>query len=264
MSAALQLNESNLMRGIVHGPLTNSRFRHHLELNILGDEAKVCSFDCGYCHLGATHLRLNKVKHEVSFPSPEDIGQELAQVLTRLQTEGIALDRICISGNGEPTLHPEFVKVIQNVLSVRDTHYPGLAVAVLTNGALLDNRKISDALNSVDERIVKIDAGNEKLFKAMNAPLSRASLARVLVGIQSLKDVIVQSLFTQGVVDNTGLPHLDDWMEAVAMVRPKAVHIHTLSLPGVTPGLKACDEDTLYTIASRLERKTQIKAFVTL
>lgn len=248
---------------IAYGPVQTRRFGRALGVNVLGTDIKACSFDCAYCDLGPTTLRLNKVKTDVPFPTVDEISVAVNDALKVIHESGPSFDTISISGNGEPTLHPEFVEVVRVILTARETWMPGKPVVVLTNGSTLDQRKIVEALNKTDGRIVKVDAGNERMFKAFNSPLSRTTLAKVISGVRGLKDVTVQSLFAKGVVDNTSHSDVDDWIEVIAMIKPKAVQIHGINRVTSRAGFTSCDEDTLYSIASRLERKTGIKALVT-
>ena len=255
-------DDSLLVKEIVYGPLPESNDPTAMGINILGYEQKICSFDCPYCDLGRTTVRLNQLKGEGNFPSLAQLTLEITEAFKKIHTEGPPANEFCLSGNGEPTLHPDFPEVVKAVLAARDLWLPGKKISILTNGALADSRKITDALNLLDERIIKIDAGNEKAFKLANAPLSRTNLARVLAGVRKMKDVTVQSLFFGGTLTNTNTTDIDDWIEVIAMLRPKSVRILGMSRPSSVPGLVRCEEDTLYAIASRLERKTQIKAIV--
>lgn len=249
--------------GIVYGPIESRRFGKSLGVNILGQESKFCSFDCPYCHLGPTTARLNRLKEDGVLPSIATITEELTRALQTIHSRGPSVDAITLSGNGEPTLHPDFPEIVNHLLSARNAWLPGKPIVLLTNGAMLDQRKIAEAANKLDSRIVKIDAGNEKTFKMINAPLARVNLARILSGTRNLKDFVVQSFFCQGDVDNTKPADLEDWIEVIAILKPKGVQIHGLSREGARPGLIRCDEDTLHTIASKLERRTGVKALIT-
>lgn len=248
--------------GITYGPFANGPFGISVGINPVGDKAKVCSFDCQYCDLGRTTLRLNRLKSEDILPTVEQIEAAVQKTLMKIHAEGPRFDSLCVSGNGEPTLHPHFPDVAKAIMKERDQWFPDRPVILMTNGALLDNRKIAEAANLFTERIVKIDCGNERLFKQVNAPLSRANLARVLAGVRRVKDVIVQSLFFTGEFANTNPTDIDDWIEVIGIIRPKAVHIYGLSRNPANPNLQPCDEDTLYAIASKLERRTMIKATI--
>ena len=270
MSAARVLKEETVptgtapaFTGVVYGPEHHPLLQRVIGVNILGTGQKACSFDCNYCDLGRTSLRLNRLKNEINFPTPAEVAAELEKGFSKIHAVGPTIDAILLSGNGEPTLHPDFPEIVKVLLAARDQWLPTKPIGILSNGAGLDTRKITDAMNLLNERIIKIDAGNERAFKAMAAPLSRTTLSRVLLGARKLKDITIQSLFHKGVIDNTVQSDIDDWLEVVAMIRPKAVHIQGINRPAAQEGLIRCDEDTLYSIASRLERKTQIKAVVT-
>jgi wyosine [tRNA(Phe)-imidazoG37] synthetase (radical SAM superfamily) len=248
--------------GVIYGPFENPNYGSTIGINLLGTKQKVCSFDCVYCDLGRTEVRMNRLKTDIEFPSVEQVKDAVTAALQKIHTSGPRVDSIIISGNGEPTLHPDFPAVIEAIVEARNAWLPGRPISLFTNGAALDTRKITDAVNLLDERVVKIDAGGEKLFKTVNAPLTRANLARVLSGIHKLKDVVVQSLFFEGTITNTSTADVDEWLELIAVIKPKAIQIQGLSRSAATEGLKRCEEDTLYAIASRLERKTSLKAIV--
>ena len=55
---------------------------------------------------------------------------------------------------------------------------------------------------------------------------------------------------------------LDEWIEAVGMIKPDIVHLYTLDRVPAVSGLVKTDEDTLYTIAAKLEKRTRIKSKV--
>lgn len=247
---------------IVYGPFESIHFGRVLGINLLGAAVKACSFDCGFCHLGPSALRLNQIRQENILPSLDSIKEAVADAFKKIHAQGPAIDFIQISGNGEPTLHHEFAGIAEFVRRNRDLWLPEKKIQVFSNGSQLGQRKIVLALNELDERVIRIDAGNENMFKKVNAPLSRTSLSQVLDGIRRLKDVSAQCMFVEGPLDNTTGQDLDDWMEAIALVRPRIVYIQTVTDSPWTPGLLRCDEDTLYTIASKLERRTGLKSVV--
>lgn len=261
MNAAEKLNNSSLFNGIVYGPVESRRYGASLGLDLLGRE-KACSFDCGYCDLGPSLARLNQLKQDSFLPSTKEILDAAQAAFSHLHANGPAIDVICISGNGEPTLHPEFLEVVKGLIDLRNLWLPGKPLIALSNGANLSQRKVVSALNLLDERVIKIDAGNEKIFKLVNAARSRVSLAQVLSSLTKLGDFTVQSMFIQGAVDNTKPADIEDWIEVIAMIRPKAVQIQGMSRPAHRNDLIAPDEDSLHSINAKLERRTGIRAKV--
>ena len=71
---------------------------------------------------------------------------------------GEKLDVITFAGNGEPTLHPEFEKIIDTTLYLRDHYYPEAKISVLSNATRIHDESVFRALNRVDNNILKLDS----------------------------------------------------------------------------------------------------------
>lgn len=243
---------------LVYGPSETRRLGLSLGINPLGVE-KICSFDCPYCSLGRTRVRLNQLKKNVTFPEIHEIETALRDKLQLHSLSGRQLDTIAISGNGEPTLYPNFLELVEKVLQIRQEVLPRTPVVILSNGAHIDSRKMVHALDLLDERMIKLDVGSDHEFKQMNSPLIRANLSKVIEGARKLRDRIVQTIILTGRIDNTISPALEEWMEAVGLISPKEVHLYTLKESSEDPSLLAANEDLLYTVASKLKRRSQVE-----
>lgn len=274
MSASRKLNDpveapttllvvAPALTGVVTGVSVDVALGRVLNVNLLGNQTKICSFDCVYCNLGATTIRLNQIKKDANLPTVEQVVNEVRFHIANAIGADADYEYICLTGNGEPTLHPEFVEIVHALLELKRTAAPTRKLAVRTNGSTLDARKTLEAINLLDDRVVKLDVGNDRLFKAFNGPLTRKTLTRLISDIRGLRDVVIETVLLKGVGDNTDATDIEDWIEAVAMTQPKRVHLRTISSTIPHPrGIEGCDEDMLYMIASRLERKTQIRATV--
>lgn len=241
---------------LVYGPVTSLRYGSTLGINLLGTE-KVCSYNCVYCSLGPTVLTMNRIRKDYEFPKLDDIRHAFKEYIMR----SVETKAVVVSGNGEPTLYPDFDEAMKLVCELRDAHLPGTKIVVLSNGAHLDNKKVVGGLNLADERVIKIDAGNDALMQKVNDPLIRINMAKFLTGIRKLKDNTIQSLFFNGEIDNTGTEAIEDWIEVIGMIKPKAIQICTLR-PGQDARYKSVDEDTLYSIAFKLKKRTGLEADV--
>lgn len=243
---------------IVYGPVQSLRYGTTLGINLLGGE-KVCSYNCVYCHLGPTQLTMNKIRKDYEFPGLDQIRADFKNYIKK----SVPCEAIVVSGNGEPTLYAEFEDAMKLIVELRAEHLPGVKIVVLSSGAHLDNKKAVAGLNLADERVIKIDAGNDVLLQKVNDPLVRLNMAKFLSGFRKLKDCTVQTLFFTGEIDNTGPEAIDEWIEVLGMIKPAAVQICTLTRPsGVNPHLKPADEDTLYGIAFKLKKRTTLEAAV--
>lgn len=229
-----------------------------LEVNILGGE-KVCSFDCVYCNLGPTTKRLGKMKENIDFPTADYIVTSVAHELSSRRQQpkqNTMLFGLLISGNGEPTLHPDFESIMKGLVATRDELMPTLKILVMTNGDSLDDRETVRALNLADERIVKIDVATEDSFRAFNKPLSRTKLEKVIRGAKQLKDCIVQAAVAS-IPSALNSKQLDDWLEVVGLIAPKNVYLHSVDIEGQTT-----DRDEVLRVAHLLERRTKLKALL--
>lgn len=236
---------------LIYGPVQSLRYGTTLGVNLLGG-VKVCSYNCVYCRLGPTELTMNKIRKEYTFPSLEEIKGAFREQISKPGT----YSRIMISGNGEPTLHDEFDEACKLILGLRDEHFPGVPVGILSNGAHLDNKRVVTGMNLLDERVIKLDAGTDNLLNKFNDPLVRITVSKLIAGIAKLQDCVVQSMFTTGAVDNSSGDVLDEWIEIVGMVKPKSVQICTLTDPGPVAGLLPLSEDALDAIAFKLKKRT--------
>lgn len=242
---------------LIYGPVTSLRYGSTLGVNLLGAE-KVCSYNCVYCHLGATQLTMNKVRKDYEFPSLESIKTAFREYIKK----SVRTDAIVISGNGEPTLYPQFEEAAQMLVELRNEHIPGTKLVVLSNGAHLDNKKVIQGMNLLDERVIKLDAGNDGLMQRINDPLVRINMTKFLSSLRKLSDCTVQALFVQGEITNTSPEALEEWIEVVGMIKPKNVQICTITRPGFRPEFRAVDDDTLYGIAFKLKKRTGLEAQV--
>jgi wyosine [tRNA(Phe)-imidazoG37] synthetase (radical SAM superfamily) len=201
---------------------------------------------------------MNKIRKEIQFPSRQEIVDAVRAQLRKTAD----IDAITFSGNGEPTLHPDFEEIVMDIKEARRELSPKAKLVVLSNGAHLDSKKVIVGMNALDVRVIKLDAGNDKLMKVVNAPLVRRNLAQLLSGVKKLNDCIIEAMFVKGPIDNTTNSEIDDWVEIVGMIKPIGVQILTITRDPVDKALQPVDEDSLYSIAFKLKKRTQLEAQV--
>jgi len=252
-----------LADGVVYGPVRSRRLGASLGVNILPFGVKVCSFNCNYCQCGwTTDLVEDTALAKYSFPTAEQVGEELRRNLLELKNKGVKLDCLTLAGNGEPTLHPEFLDVVRAILAVRDEVWPGLRVDILSNAAHLDRPGVVEGLNLLDERYMKLDAGSEAQFLNMNSPVTDVGIWDIMKNLAKLKDFVVQAMFTHGRRDNTDEKSVVDWIQAVKRVKPKAVQIYSVDRYPADSKIHKVERDLLEEISRALTAQTGIPAEV--
>ncbi len=244
-----------LQSGIVYGPVVSRRFGKSLGINLLPANAKVCTFDCVYC----------QYKDSPGGRGFADFPEIYAQLLSdfeRIRDQKIKIDWIMLSGNGEPTLHPDFADIVDSLLTLRDVYFPKTPLGILSNSSTCHKKEIRDALSKLDGRFMKLDAGSLYIFHDVNRPFTTLSWGDVIQGLSDLPNVVLQSMFVTGKVDNTGEKAVDDWIEAVRCIRPSEVQIYTVDRMPQDAGILPADEKKLKTISDKLKAKTHIQSTV--
>ena len=164
----------------VFGPIHSRRLGRSLGINLLPTKGKICNFDCIYCECGWNR----DGRGDTVLPTAAKVRSDLENKLVELMLEGTPIDSITFSGDGEPTLNPEFPRIIDDTLFLRDAYYPAAKVSVLSNATRVHVPEVFEALRKVDNPILKIDAPTDALAARINQPAPGYSVARV---VESLK-----------------------------------------------------------------------------
>jgi len=248
-----------LLDDVVYGPFESRRLGASLGVNILPVGVKVCAFNCNYCQCGWTsELTDDATLGKWKWPTAREVGEGLARRLKELAAAGTKIDAITIAGNGEPTLHPEFPSVVEEILGARDRAGKGVPVHILSNGANLAAYGVAESLNLLDERHIKLDAGSEAMFLDMNSPTTDIGIWDVMRGVRGLTDCVVQAMFTQGRRDNSIPAEVDMWIEAVKKIKPKRVDVYSLAREPADPQITSVPNERLQEIARLCEKQTGV------
>lgn len=247
------LKPYTLADDVLYGPLPTRRTGLSLGVNLLPMSVKVCSFNCVYCQCGWTTLRPGDVaKNGLAYPSLGRIEERTAEGFRTLAAAGVRPDTITLSGNGEPTLHPEFDRAVAAVVRNRDRFLPGARVTALSDGTELGRPEVVRGLDLLDERHMKLDAGDPATLKAIDIPLAPFDLDAYVAQLGRLKECIVQAFFCRGRVDNTGEAAIAAWLERVRVVRPLRVDLYSLDRIPAGKGLRAVSREDLSALAARV------------
>jgi wyosine [tRNA(Phe)-imidazoG37] synthetase (radical SAM superfamily) len=239
-----------LKNGIVYGPVNSRRLGRSLGLNLLPPGRKWCSFDCLYCQYGWTPAP-GESDPSAGIPSPEDVESAVAAALAETNPPPSYLT---FSGNGEPTLHPRFPEIVEIVRRLRDRLAPRAKVALLSNAAGIDRPSVRAAIGRIEHPILKLDAGNERVFRSYNRPACGIAYDAVVRGLKGTPGIMIQALFTAGPEGNFQAAHLGDWIERIGEIRPVDVQIYTLARPVPSPDIIPAPGTALLAIRDRLRR----------
>jgi len=170
-----------------------------------------------------------------------------------------SLDTITFSGNGEPTLYPEFPAAVDLVRELGRKYLPWARLAILTNGTMLGEKRLFNAIRQIDIKCVKLDAGR----KWMNRPREEDQLTALLPVWAKIPNLTLQSFFSEGRFDNTCGEWLDPWIEQVKTVKPRRVQLYTVDRSPAVGTMQKASLSTLTRIGRRLasEIDTEVQVF---
>lgn len=120
------------MMKYIYGPIPSRRLGRSLGISPI--IKKACNYSCVYCQLGRTDHLSNK--REMLFPV-DDIVAEFDQMML----SDIKIDVVTIVGEGEPTLYLGLKELIEKIKARTDK-----PIAIITNGALLNDEEVKQAL----------------------------------------------------------------------------------------------------------------------
>ena len=229
---------------IVFGPIHSRRLGSSLGINLLPHDGKLCNFDCIYCECGWN--RDGVVRHPV-MPVAADVGKALESKLLQCREQGTHIDSITFSGNGEPTLNPDFPSIIDTVIALRDRLCPEARVSVLSNATMLGREEILLSLKKVDNPVLKLDAPTDAGVAAVNGPAGKYSIHEVIGHLKKFEgDFILQTMFLKSpVYDSSDPANLNAWMDAVRELGPREIMVYTLDRETPMKGLEKFTVDQM-------------------
>lgn len=211
---------------IVFGPIFSRRLGSSLGVNILPSKGKLCNFDCIYCECGWNADGIA----ERRFPTLSEVESALSDKMEKLAAEGVPVDSITFSGNGEPTMNPDFAGIVDVTLRLRDRFYPDAKISVLSNATLVGRRTVVEALKKIDNPILKIDAADDRMISMINKPVGSYRLRNVMDSLKEFNgNFILQTMFLRSPeFDMTAPDALAGWIEIVRELRPRQVMVYTI------------------------------------
>ena len=241
---------------------------------------KGCNFDCSYCEVNRT-----EPSHELRLDATvmmEELQRTLALIYSgeirqrpcyqNAPPELLVLRHVALSGDGEPTLCPNFSEAVEAVVHVRARgRFPFFKLVLITNASGLDRPEVEEGLRLFtprDEVWAKLDGGTQEAINRVNRP--GCSLAQILRNILSLarrRPVVIQSLFPS--INGVGPTpsEIDAYAQCLGELRnSKAqiplVQIYSATRPTIHSECGHLPLRTLSHIAQRVREATGLNAEV--
>jgi wyosine [tRNA(Phe)-imidazoG37] synthetase (radical SAM superfamily) len=220
---------------IVFGPIHSRRLGSSLGINVLPEKGKICNFDCIYCECGWNR----DGRGDTRIPVASDLRAALEAKLASCAAQGIGIDSITFSGDGEPTINPDFPEMVDITLELRDRFYPKALVSVLSNATMVHRDAVFEALRKVDNPILKIDAPTTELARIINRPAPGYRVEDIVEALKRFEgDFVLQTMFLRCEGFDSSSPEvLQGWMDIVRTLRPREVMVYTIDRQTPQAGL---------------------------
>jgi wyosine [tRNA(Phe)-imidazoG37] synthetase (radical SAM superfamily) len=239
---------------------------------------RVCNFDCSYCEVDRRTPSLER-KLLVDVMAGELHRTLLAvrqgQLRCRpwyhsLPSDLLQLRHVALSGDGEPTLAPNFVEAVQAVVRVRALG-GFFKIVLLTNGTGLDQPEVLRGLESLtksDEIWIKLDGGTQSFVDKINrpnVPLEKILSNILLVG--RMRPVVIQSLFPAIRGEEPPFEEIHEYAERLKELKANGaqislVQIYSAARPGVHKEWGHLPLRVLSQIAQTVRHETGLRAEV--
>ena len=160
--------------------------------------------------------------------------------LKQCKNDGVNIDSITFSGDGEPTINPEFPQIIDDTIALRNQYYPDSKITVLSNATMVHKLEVFNALRKVDNPTMKIDAPTNELVEKINHPAPGYDVNRVVEALKHFNgDFILQTMFLRSKDFDSSSPEvLKGWMDIVRILKPREIMVYTIDRPTPEEGLQ--------------------------
>ena len=258
-------DQTVLFHETVFGPIHSRRLGTSLGVNLTPNDGKVCTFDCLYCEAG-----FNAQGAGTTGLAPrERVHNMLRDKLMAMHSAGERLDVITFSGNGEPTLHPDFPAIIADTLALRDRYFPEAKVSVLTNSTRIGDAAVAAALRRVDNNILKLDSAVEQTMRLIDRPTQPSfTVERVVEWLKQFAGTgIIQTMMLRGEadgvrVDNTTEAEVQALIGAYRAIRPRQVMLYSIDRTTPCETLQKVGRDELEAIGARIAQAAGVPVLV--
>lgn len=240
---------------------------------------KRCNFDCVYCEVdrrnagGTARVPVREMIAELEGALALAAAGQL-RFLARGPVEPglLELKEVALSGDGEPTLCPNFRKVITSVIQLRlRSRVPFFKLVLITNASGLHLPEIRAGvalLAESDEIWVKLDVGTQAAMDRINR--SEVPLEIIQANILELareRPVVIQSLFA--VIDGRepGEEEIASYVERLRMLKEGGaaialVQVYSAHRPAMNTACAHLPLRSLSRIAQSIRKQTGLAAEV--
>lgn len=211
---------TSAFHSIVYGPVKSRRLGQSLGINPVPTSREDCDPSCIYCQKG-TPDTVPILSRSNQQPSAGVIVTSAARRIIELSKAGEKLESIVVSGNGDPTTHPNLLEVTENLRDLRNKWFPKAQLALLSESENLEADEVRRALRIYDRPILRFEWATAKAFTTATGRTAGEYKA-IGEALENLDRLIIQASFGPA---NSAEADVKAWLKRVEELRPKEVQI---------------------------------------
>jgi len=225
-----------------------SRRSRGISIGVNLNRDKACTFRCVYCQVDRTTPGVDdpidfdrlaaELDHAIGLVQSGELfeGPQFGRTPPELRR----LNDIALSGDGEPTMCPEFEKAVAVCADARKRHaLDDVKLVLITNSSLLDRESVARGLELLDanngEIWAKLDAGTEAYYQQVDR--SAVPFARILENLRETarkRPIVIQTLWMRLLDRGPSRDELEAYCRRLVELieaggRIKLVQIHTVA-----------------------------------
>jgi wyosine [tRNA(Phe)-imidazoG37] synthetase (radical SAM superfamily) len=251
-----------------------------LSIGVNLNPEKYCNFQCVYCEVShgeadqESRVDVNLMSEELTklLDLAEDGKLREHPRFRKIPAELLALKEVALSGDGEPTLSPNFEAGVEAVLRVRSQRAHFFKVVLITNTAGLRLPQVErgcQQLTHDDEIWAKLDAGSQPYLEEVNRP-GNVTLKDILANILyigRLRPIVIQSLFPLLNGEGPSDDEIDRFVHRLQELKAggaqiRMVQIYSAHRPAQNPNCGHLPLSRLSAIARQVRRQAGLPAEV--
>jgi len=226
------------------GPVASRRFGRSLGVDLMPSGRKRCTLDCVFCQLGPTPTTTAERSADVP------IGDVLSE-LDAWRQSGSTADFVTLSGNGEPTLHPDFAQVFAWVRA----HRP-LRSLLLSNGSLFTLPEVRRDAAHADVVKLSLHAWDADSYARLVRPHPSVEFEAVIDAYRQFRgeytgELVMEVFIVPGLNDEP--VQIDRMATLLAGMRPERIHLNTTARPPADASVRAVSPTDLLVMARRFK-----------
>ena len=240
-----------------------------------------CNFQCVYCEINrnvpprAERLDIHRMIHELAETLKMAYSPAIRKVegFDQVPEELLTPRHVAISGDGEPTLCPQFQEAIDAVTHLRALgEVPFFKIVLVTNATALQRPAVQAGISTLtlqDELWLKLDTGTPEHFARINRPKG-VTYEEVLENIRMVgrqRPIIIQSLFPRFHGQGPSEEEIQAYVQRLRELKKagtqiQLVQIYSAHRPMVNPFCEHLPLPELSRIAAAVRSETGLPAEV--